>query len=405
MHVLLVSPTLQADEALLLQALLSRPHLRVGVLTNASVDRLPDFARGRLTVHLRLPSLLDGDALAAAIRKVQEHGPVDRVLAALEKLQVPVAYAREATGVPGLAFETALNFRDKHRMKAILAAAGLPVARQALLGTADDGLAFLAAVGGAAVLKPRDGVGSQGTIAVHDEAGLRAALHQLRASPEQPVQAEEFIQGEERSFESVLVDGDPVWASCTHYHNRPLDVVEHAWMQWCVVLPKVPLDPVAEAFRPLNTAALQALGLRTGLAHMEWFVRPDGSPVISEVGARPPGASFMTMLRHAHDDDPWTAWAGLMTGAGWSLAPRQRAVGCAYLRGQGQGDRIVALHGLDVAQRAVGEHVVDRRLPVVGAPHRPGYEGDGWAIVAHPDEAVVRRALGSLVTTVRVQLG
>ena len=37
-------------------------------------------------------------------------------------------------------------------------------------------------------------------------------------------------------------------------------------------------------------AALRALGLETGLTHMEWFRRADGSPIVSEVGARPPGA-------------------------------------------------------------------------------------------------------------------
>ena len=50
----------------------------------------------------------------------------------------------------------------------------------------------------------------------------------------------------------------------------------------------------------------------TGLSHMEWFRRGDGSIAISEVGARPPGAQFTTLLSFAHDLDFYRAWAELM---------------------------------------------------------------------------------------------
>ena len=47
----------------------------------------------------------------------------------------------------------------------------------------------------------------------------------------------------------------------------------------------------------LNARALAALGMGTGLSHMEWFLRKDGSPVVSEVGARPPGAKRSLIVR------------------------------------------------------------------------------------------------------------
>ena len=38
------------------------------------------------------------------------------------------------------------------------------------------------------------------------------------------------------------------------------------------------------------------LGLQTGMTHMEWFGRPDGSIAIGEIGARPPGAQILKSL-------------------------------------------------------------------------------------------------------------
>ena len=73
----------------------------------------------------------------------------------------------------------------------------------------------------------------------------------------------------------------------------------------------------------------------------------------------------------------------------------------AFLRGQGRG-RVAAVRGVDEAQRLMGQHVVEAKLPVVGAPKADGYEGDGYVVVRHPDTAVVERALETLIQTVQV---
>ena len=49
---------------------------------------------------------------------------------------------------------------------------------------------------------------------------------------------EEFVRGDEHSFDSVLVDGRLVWHSISRYLPSPLDVLEHPWIQWCVLLPR-----------------------------------------------------------------------------------------------------------------------------------------------------------------------
>ena len=96
-------------------------------------------------------------------------------------------------------------------------------------------------------------------------------------------------------------------------------------------------DPSYARVREVAVAALGALGLRSGMSHMEWFLRQDGSVAISEVGARPPGAQFTSLLSYAHDLDFYVAWGRLMATGHFEPPPRRWAVGALYLRGQGAG--------------------------------------------------------------------
>jgi hypothetical protein len=113
----------------------------------------------------------------------------------------------------------------------------------------------------------------------------------------------------------------------------------------------------------------------------------------------------MPLMSLVHGVDMVERWCRLMTLGEWSPAPRRRAAGTAFFRGQGRGSRVVAVHGLDQAQHEVGALVVDRKLPVVGQPVSTSYEGEGWAIVAADSTAEVEHALARLIRLVRVDLG
>ncbi|MEM7082676.1 MAG: hypothetical protein AAF465_08080, partial [Pseudomonadota bacterium] len=56
--------------------------------------------------------------------------------------------------------------------------------------------------------------------------------------PDRPTLFEEFIRGQEYSFDSVVIQGKPVWHSISVYSPTPLDVLENDWIQWCVMLPR-----------------------------------------------------------------------------------------------------------------------------------------------------------------------
>jgi hypothetical protein len=181
-------------------------------------------------------------------------------------------------------------------------------------------------------------------------------------------------------------------------------VLRNPWMQWAVLLPRHIEGPEYAGIRQVAPAALRALGLCTGLSHMEWFRRPDGTVAVSEVGARPPGAQITSMLCYAHDFDLYRAWAQLMIDGSFAPPERRWSAGTVYLRGQGAG-QVKGVHGLDLLPPEVTSLVVDSRLPQPGQQSSGSYEGDGYITIRHPHTRAVTDALKQLVTTVRVELG
>ncbi len=334
-------------------------------------------------------------------------GPVERLVGALEQLQVPLAQAREALGIPGTDVGTARNVRDKARMKEVLHAAGIPCARHRLVTGADDAFAFAAATGFPLVAKPPDGAGAQATYRLDDADALRSWLAAVPPRPEAPGLLEEFLVGEEHTFDSVQVGGTTVWASVSDYLPPPLDVLRNPWIQWTVLLPRELDDPRYAAIRDVGPAAVRALGVRDGLTHMEWFRRADGTVAVSEVGARPPGAQLSSMLGYVHDVDFYRTWCELVLLDRFDPPERKYASGCVYLRGQGPQGRpsqVRAVHGVEELQRRLGHLVVEARLPAPGQPASSDYTGEGYVIVRHPETAVVRDALQQIVEGIRVEL-
>jgi len=400
-QVVVVAPYFGGTMLRFLDAVASLSGVRLGIVTHEPRERIP--ARLGDPGHYRVGNALDPRQVVAAVRAFQrEWGAVDRLVGYLEPLQVPLGDVRDACGIEGVSGAVARNFRDKNRMKGVLRDAGLPVARQALVRGAADALRFIDEVGYPVVLKPLDGAGAKGTFRVRHEGELYRVLHQLLPSDARPVQAEQFVTGQEHTFETVCIDGEPVWSSSTDYLPGPLAVLENPWMQYCVVLPRE-RRPHVEAFRDTNAAALKALGLQTGLSHMEWFRRSDGAVTIGEVGARPPGVNIMDLNGIVHGVDLWKAWAELQVFDRWPVPDeRKAAAGCAFLRAQGPGRTVREVHHRAEVEAVLGDRIVAARWPRPGQPRSSHYEGDGYVMVRHESTEGVMDALEKLVRTVRV---
>jgi hypothetical protein len=403
-HVVFVAPFAMATTLRFVRAVAELPDVRLAIVTQDPLASLPQELRERIAGHWRVEDGLDPRRLEEAARGVAKAmGGLDRILGTLEQLQVPLAQVRERMNLPGLGVAAAENFRDKARMKTALRRAGLPCARHRLASSSEDAWAFAEEVGYPIVVKPPAGAGAKATFRVDDRRELDEALAVSRPAPGRETLLEEFVVGEEHSFDAVCIRGRPVWHSLSRYAPTPLDVLRNPWIQWCVMVPREIDSPQWDDVRSAGFRALEVLGQDTGVSHMEWFRRKDGSIAISEIAARPPGAQFCSLIGYAHDIDFYAAWARLVVFDEFDVPQRRYAAGAAYLRGQGDG-RVAAIRGLDTLQRELGEIVVETRLPQQGAGPSGSYEGEGYVIVRHPETAVVERALQRIVSVARVEM-
>lgn len=397
------APLLSENAFRMIDAAATLDGVRLGVITHEGEEKLRHL-QDRVT-HWKVDNVIDVQQLVwAATGLQQRNGRAHRLFGAYEQLQVPLAMARQSLGIDGMSVEAATNFRDKARMKTLLRGAGLPCARHCLAGSIDDAIAFAELTGFPLVVKPPAGAGAIATFRVDRMDDLLAALAGMPPTMERPVLLEEFVVGEEHSFETVSIDGQPVWHSMTHYYPTPLTVLENPWIQWSVVLPREVDGEEYDDIRLAARRALDVLGMQTGISHMEWFRRSDGSIAISEVAARPPGAQITTLMSRAHDFDLVQEWARAMIFGEFRVPERKYSAGAAFLRGQGTG-RVVAVHGVDIVQRELGDLIVERKIPEPGTTPSTSYEGEGFIIVRHPSTERVEKAVLRIISTVSVQLG
>ena len=378
--------------------------VRLAIISQDPLERLPQSLRQKLAGHWRVDNALDPVRIAEAARELARHvGAPDRIIGSLEQLQVPLAEVRAYFGLPGLGVEAARNFRDKATMKTVLERHGLPCARHRLASAPGEALAFVDEVGFPVVVKPPAGAGAVNTFRIDERIDLEAYLGRHPPTQAHPVLLEEFLRGEEYSFDAVLVDGRMLWHSISSYRPSPLAVLENPWIQWCVLLPREIDAPEFDDIRRSGYKALRALGLETGMSHMEWFRRADGGIAISEAGARPPGAQFTTLISYAHDADFYRAWPKLAIFGEFTVPERRYATGAAYVRGMGSG-RVKAIHGLERAEREIGPLVVASHMPKPGQMQPSSYEGAGYVILRHPETAVVEQGLARILEILRIEL-
>lgn len=405
MFVVYATPFFTQNTMGLIEAFAHLEGIRLGVISQEPQEVLPPELRSRFVGHWRVHDALNLEQLTWATKELaRRHGPIQRLIAANEQIQYPLAQVRDRMQIPGMSAESVLNFRDKGRMKDLFRQHGIPCARHCRAVSADDAWAFVQEVGFPICVKPVDGAAAQSTYRVENSRALRELLNSRPATEYAPLQLEEFLVGQEHSFESVTLGGVSVWHSWTRYQPTPLDVMRNPWIQWRIVLPRETEDPGYDEIREHGPNALKALGMTTGLSHMEWFRRSDGRIAIGEVGARPPGAQITTMMDRAHDFHSEGAWARLMVFGEFD-PPKERkyAVGNAFLRGLG-GGRVKGVVGLEKVFSELGEFITDYRIPQLGQPAAISYEGEGFIIVRHPETSVVEDMLQFIINTVRVEL-
>jgi biotin carboxylase len=366
-------------------------------------EALPKEVKPYLHDYLQVPRILDEDDVIARTTAWMRGKSVDRVLANWEVLVLLAARLREKWGLPGMTEETVRGFRDKQLMKERVAAAGLRVPRSVRVRSEKEVRAAAEQVGFPLILKPIAGAGSADTYAVRTQGELEAAIHAMRGIPE--ASCEEYVEGEEFTFDTVCVDGKPAFENIAAYLPKPLEARSLEWVSPVILTVRDMYQPRLQPGVALGRKVLGALGMQDGFTHMEWFLTPKGEAIFGEIGCRPGGAHLVDQMNYTCDIDLFREWARAVSWKAFE-APTSRKynVGIVFKRAQGHG-RITRIEGLGDWMRAAGQWMVEDRLLRPGTPRRNWKQtllSDGHVIVRHPDWAEAHRLSFAAATGIKM---
>lgn len=260
--------------------------------------------------------------LNVGLRLAVQH-QASHVLTLTEAAIVPVAALRENLALPGQSMSEALRFTNKYLMKRCLSSVGIPVAPFQLVMPTVTAMRDIA-IPPPLLLKPVSGAGSVGVRQVPDQAEWDAWSGQNAGRG--VFLAERLVEmSSELHADGVVVDGEVLFC-CVSQYTRPLFEACGS-MVGSYVLPGT--DPLAIQASDLHRNVVAALGLRSGVTHMELFDTPGGL-LVSEIASRPGGAGIGPAVARATGVDLVRAALALQLGAPVSLpraAQRRSLVG------------------------------------------------------------------------------
>jgi ATP-grasp domain len=387
MNVMLLSPGYPADMPEFTRGL-AESGARVFGVGDTPPDGLLPLVRKCLDEYIPVRSLWDEDAVIACLRKQLQGQRLDRIECLWEPGILLAARLRKVFGVAGLDPVQADRFRDKELMKQALDAAGIRTPRHVVAHSVSEVWEAAEGIGYPLILKPIDGAGSADTYRVRDVEELRAVLPLLRHVT--TVSVEEFVEGEEFTFDTITVNGKIAYYNIAWYRPRPLVARSNEWISPQVIALKNIDQPDLQGGVKMGFDVIRALQFDTGFTHMEWYRKADGEVVFGEIAARPPGAHQVDQMKYVCDFDVFREWANAVVHGRISagITPKYN-VANIYKRARGVG-RISAIEGAEKLQGEFGQHVVWNTLLPVGSRRRDWRKtlvSDGFIMLRHPDLA------------------
>lgn len=255
----------------------------------------------------------DESWVGTVAQAVAERVP-DGLIAFAEPHVIAAALAQERFGLRGPSLHAAVISRNKALQRATFGAHGIPQPEYLLVGRiaeARDWMLERLPV----VVKPLTLAGSEGVELIGDAAAVDEVV--ARRAADGRVLVEEAVEGPEYSWEALVRDGEVVFGNHTAKETtRPPRFVELAHR--CGHR----FDPEAAAqVQELTTGVLRAIGMRTGLVHLEFKMGPRG-PVLMEVAVRTPGDYLPDAIGLTYGFDLYEAVVRLSLGLPLPSLPR-----------------------------------------------------------------------------------
>ncbi len=405
MHVVFVEPAFPRNQREFVRALKS-VGASVTAIGESPVEALDEELKGWLTGYEQIGSVTNGEALYAAVKRIQEHRWVDRLETTVEAHIMPCAWVREQASIPGTSTRTAWLCRDKPAMKDVLREAGIATAQSLGTSSVEEAKAFIEKVGYPVILKPRDGAGAAGTCRANDASELDAAIAGSGLGDGTGVAVEEFIEGHEGFWDTLAVGGQVAHEFVSHYYPGVLEAMRERWISPQIVATNaIDGDDTYDEVKAMGRKVLEVLGVETSATHMEWFFGPKGLK-FSEIGCRPPGVRMWDVYAAANEIDIYREWAHLIVHGEAEQRPSRRFSGGMVSLRPNQDGTITGCRGIEEMQRRFGDDIIDMHIPKPGTPTQgveAGYMANAWVRARHEDFDALRSMLDWIGENVKLE--
>jgi biotin carboxylase len=268
-----------------------------------------------LDLFLTVPNHATADVFVDTVTRLARTQHLDRVVALEEYDVLHAAMVREHLRIPGMGSSTARLFRDKLAMRVKAHGAGVRVPDFVHVLNEEELKGYMAAVPPPWVLKPRLDVSAIGIQKIHEPELVWRAMEALDARPALNERSsyyllERFVPGTVYHVDSLVQDGEVVFAGAHRYWRPPMEVAHKGG-----VFVTSTLEHGSEDERRLlsmNRALLQAMNFVRGATHAE-FIKGDADHefYFLEVAARVGGAFIAETLEAATGLNIWREWANI----------------------------------------------------------------------------------------------
>ena len=277
------------------------------LLVTVEKHRDADWPHESIDERFLSPHALQRDETINAVSYVARSEEIDRIVA-LDEFDLEMASAlREHLRIAGMGETTVRYFRDKLAMRMRAQEGGIVVPEFVPVINHERIRQYLARVPGPWVLKPRLSASAIGIRKLEraeelwpilDELGDRQSFHLM----------ERFIPGDVYHVDSIVSEGEVVFAEAHGYFHPPFEVYHRGGLFATSTLATDSEE--SRRLTDINAKVASALGMVRGVLHTE-FIRgdADGRFYFLETAARVGGAFIVEMVEAATGVNLWREWA------------------------------------------------------------------------------------------------
>ncbi|MBM0419444.1 MULTISPECIES: ATP-grasp domain-containing protein [Aeromonas] len=249
----------------------------------------------------------------------------DYIITPFELAQTVGAYLRSYFGLPGTDFDTANNFANKYVMKRRFVSADIPTAPHGIAYGLADVARVGRDIGWPVVIKPIMGGGSMDVVILDDATTLADFMESPAAqsilSLDIPLIVERFYKlVAEYHCDGIVHNGEVQFAAPATYLSPMLNCPNNRNGSYFLSAD----HPDYEVIKNLHARAAIALGLKSGVTHME-FLRTEEGILAGEIACRPAGGGIPDAIKLGFGIDIWQAYLDTSLGKAPKIEPVPQA--------------------------------------------------------------------------------